>query len=252
MKQHRMQAAMSGGTHRDAALPGRLAQRAALAGVAASAIAMLGACGGSDGGGSVISMPVPTPGITASPTATPTSTFQTAEYNRSTGPSQHGAITAWSMGATGKGIIIGIVDSGIDTTNPEFSGRIAPASTDVAGQRGLNNADSDHGTAVALVAAAARNNVGIMGIAYNATIAAFRADTAGSCATSADCSFANTDIAAGVNAAIAAEARVINLSLGGRAPGSSVTAAIARASASGVVVVDRPRWRCATSWAHGA
>jgi hypothetical protein len=66
--------------------------------------------------------------------------------------------------------------SGLDTTTNEFTGRVA-ASTDVAGSRGLINADSDHGTAVAMVAAAARNNNGVMGIAYGATIAAFRADT---------------------------------------------------------------------------
>jgi hypothetical protein len=55
---------------------------------------------------------------------------------------------------------------------------------------------------VALVAAAARNNSGIMGIAYGATIAAFRADSAGSCASSGGCTFNDTDIAAGINAAI--------------------------------------------------
>jgi subtilisin family serine protease len=81
------------------------------------------------------------------------------------------------MGATGTGVTIGIVDSGLDTTTNEFTGRVSAASTDVAGSRGLANADSDHGTAVAMVAAAARNNNGVMGIAYGATIAAFRADT---------------------------------------------------------------------------
>lgn len=227
---------------RDAALPGSLAQRVALAGVAVSALALLAACGG-DGGGGVSSTPAPTASATATatptptPTVTPTSTFQTAEYNRSTGPSQHGAITAWAQGATGTGITIGIVDSGIDTSNTEFSGRIASASADVAGSRGLTNADSDHGTAVALIAAAARNNAGIVGIAYGATVAAFRADTAGTCATSSGCVFSDTNIAAGVNAAITAGAKVINLSLGGGAPSSSVTTAIARAATAGIVVI---------------
>jgi hypothetical protein len=94
-----------------------------------------------------------------------------------------------------------------------------------------------HGTAVALVAAAARNNVGIMGMAYGANVAAFRADTAGTCATLAGCSFADQDIAGGINAAIAAGAKVINLSLGGGTPTSVVTTAIARAANAGVVVV---------------
>ncbi|WP_343613866.1 S8 family peptidase [Novosphingobium sp.] len=232
----------------DAALPGSLIQRLALGGVALSAIALLAACG-SDGGGGVSSNPAPSstptptpttsasPTPTATPTTTPTSTFITAEYNRSTGPSQHGAITAWTMGATGAGVTIGIVDSGIDTSNPEFSGRISAASTDVAGTRGLINSDSDHGTMVALVAAAARNNSGIMGIAYGATIAAFRADSAGSCASSGGCTFNDTDIATGINAAITAGAKVVNISLGGGAPSSAVTSAISRAASAGVVVV---------------
>jgi hypothetical protein len=141
------------------------------------------------------------------------------------------------MGATGAGVTIGIVDSGIDTSNPEFSGRISAASTDVAGTRGLINSDSDHGTMVALVAAAARNNSGIMGIAYGATIAAFRADSAGSCASSGGCTFNDTDIATGINAAITAGAKVVNISLGGGAPSSAVTSAISRAASAGVVVV---------------
>lgn len=236
MKQHRDEA-------QDATLPGATGQRIALGGVAISALAMLAACGGSDGG--VTSTPAPTASPTATsstsasptPTATATSSFQTAEYYRSTGPAQHGAITAWSMGATGAGVTIGIVDSGLDTTTNEFTGRLSSASADVAGSRGISNADSDHGTAVAMVAAAARNNNGVMGIAYGATIAAFRADTPGSCASSTGCSFADTDIATGVNAAITAGAKVINLSLGGSAPGATMIAAIARAAGAGVVVV---------------
>ncbi|WP_206237872.1 S8 family peptidase [Novosphingobium terrae] len=232
----------------DAALPGSMVQRIALCGVALSALALLAACG-SDGGSGVSSTPAPSstptptpttsasPTPTATPTTTPTSTFMTAEYNRSTGPSQHGAITAWSMGATGAGVTIGIVDSGLDTTNPEFTGRISSASADVAGSRGLINADSDHGTMVALVAAAARNNSGIMGMAYGATVAAFRADTAGSCASSGGCTFSDTDIASGVNAAINAGAKVINLSLGGGTPSSAVTTAISRAASAGIVVI---------------
>jgi subtilisin family serine protease len=56
-----------------------------------------------------------------------------------------------------------------------------------------------------------------MGIAYGATIAAFRADSAGSCASSGGCTFNDTDIAAGINAAINAGAKVVNISLGGGA-----------------------------------
>jgi hypothetical protein len=147
------------------------------------------------------------------------------------------------MGATGSKITIGIVDSGIDTTSPEFAGRIATASRDVASNRTLTNADDDHGTNVAMVAAAARDNTGILGIAWNAIIAMFRADKPGSCATydanvpDSGCSFYDSDIASGVNAAVAAGAKVINLSLGGSAPTATLRTAVANATAAGVVIV---------------
>ena len=45
-----------------------------------------------------------------------------------------GAITAWQQGSTGQGVKIAIVDSGINPALAEFSGRIDPASRDVAGR----------------------------------------------------------------------------------------------------------------------
>lgn len=185
--------------------------------------------------------PVPTPTPTPAPTPTPTPTnFITSEYNRSDGPAYHGAITAWQQGATGKGVTLAIVDTGIDTANTEFAGRISSASADVAGTRGLVGED-DHGTQVALVAAAARNNSGVMGIAFDATIQILRADTPGSCTdTTSDepgCSFSDSNIALGVDRAVSAGARVINLSLGGSAPDATLRDAIVRAASAGVVVI---------------
>ncbi|MFM5954394.1 MAG: S8 family peptidase [Novosphingobium sp.] len=212
-------------------------------GAALLSLALVAGCGG--GGGSVGSTPAPTPlpTPTPSPTATPSSAFLTAEYNRSTGPSQHGVLAAWTQGYNGSGVTIGIVDSGIDTASPEFTGRIADSSKDVAGNRGLSNADSDHGTNVAMVAAAARDNTGIVGIAYNSTIAMYRADSPGSCATAdptkpdSGCTFFDSAIASGINSAVAGGAKVINLSLGGSAPNSQLRAAITNAANNGVVVV---------------
>ncbi|WP_423140893.1 S8 family peptidase [Parablastomonas sp. CN1-191] len=137
---------------------------------------------------------------------------------------------------------IGVVDSGIDSDSPEFAGRLSSASRDVAGSRGVDNPDSDHGTNVAMIAAAARDNTGILGIAFGAQVAMFRADSPGSCTTpnkdgKNECTFGDTAIAAGVNAAIDAGAKVINLSLGGSSPGSILRAAVSRAASAGVVVI---------------
>jgi subtilisin family serine protease len=176
------------------------------------------------------------------PTPISAASFDTPEYRRSTGPSFHNAATAWAQGYSGQGRIIGIVDTGIDTTNPEFSGRIDPSSGDVAGNRGIQ-AEDDHGTYVAMVAAAARDNSGVMGIAWQSNVLVARADTPGSCAAgsgssaNSGCSFSDSAIAAGIDRAAQARADVINLSLGGPSAGPAVRAAIGRAAAADVVVV---------------
>lgn len=185
--------------------------------------------------------PSPTPSPTPTPTPTPTPIdFVTTEYFRSDGPSFHNAVSAWQKGATGQDITLAIIDTGIDTSNSEFSRRISTASADVAGNRGINPED-DHGTQVALIAAGARNNSGIVGIAYQATIQALRADTPGSCANASgedgSCKFNDLDIANGVDRAVSAGARVINLSLGGPAPTTGLQEAIGRAASAGVAII---------------
>lgn len=218
---------------------------------ALGSLALVAGCGGG-GGGSVASTPTPAPTPTPTPTPAPTPTptvtptpiasFQTSEYNRSNGAVQHGAISAWAAGYSGQGVTIGIVDTGIDTTSHEFTGRIASQSADVAGSRGVQ-AEDDHGTNVALVATAARDNTGVVGIAFNATIAMFRADKPGSCATydpnvkDSGCDFLDSDITKGIDGAVAAGAKVINLSLGGSAPNAALRSAVSRATSAGVVVV---------------
>ncbi|MCX7283059.1 MAG: S8 family serine peptidase, partial [Novosphingobium sp.] len=149
----------------------------------------------------------------------------------------HGAITAWQAGASGSGTTIAVIDSGIDTENTEFSGRIAASSRDVVGSRPLANPDDNHGTQVSLVAAAGRNSSGIVGIAWNATLQMLRADTPGSCSASDGCTFADSAIASGINAAVSAGAKVINMSLGGDPANAALRSAITRAAASGAVIV---------------
>lgn len=209
---------------------------------AGAAIFALAGCGGGGGVNSTPTpAPTPSPTPTVTPTPSPTSTnFITAEYQTSDGPAFHNTLTAWQSGATGKNVTLAIVDTGIDANNTEFAGRISVASADVAGNR-TYQAQDDHGTQVALVAAAARNNSGIMGIAFEATIQALRADAPGTCASTIGpnpgCNFLDVDIADGVNRAVSAGARVINLSLGGDAPNNTLLTAITQAAAAGVVVV---------------
>ena len=162
--------------------------------------------------------------------------YDTAEYRASTYAVAADAITAYNAGATGKGVKIGIVDSGINPNLAEFAGRIDPASGDVAGNRGISD-EGGHGTAVSAVAAAGRNNSNTLGVAFEATIVNERADDPGSCASSDGCAFYDNAIADGVDAARLAGVKVINLSLGGSPPGPDLIAAMQRAVNAGIILV---------------
>jgi hypothetical protein len=108
--------------------------------------------------------------------------------------------------------------------------------------RGFDATD-DHGTNVAMVAAAARDGIGILGVAWEATIMALRADTPGSCVSDGqtiedmDCAFDDNAILRAVDHAMINGAKVINLSLGGGTPNTQLRNAIASAVALGAVVV---------------
>lgn len=206
----------------------------------ASALALaLAGCGGG-GGVTVPTIPAPpavtppAPAPTPTPTPTPTSSFNTAEYRRSAAAAVQ-AVAAYDRGASGQGITVAVIDSGVNPALAEFAGRIAVASRDVAGSRPLSD-ERGHGTSVTAVALAARNNSGIHGLAPQATLLALRADTPGSC-DDAGCSYASPAIAAGFDAALAGGARVINVSLGGTATSAGLRAAAARVSSAGVVLV---------------
>ena len=198
----------------------------------------LAACGGGGDTG-VTTTPAPNTSTTpTTPTTTPTPTinYDTAEYRRSNGASYIKAISAWDKGSTGKGITVGIIDTGIDTSSAEFTGRIHSNSLDTVGSRGIKDTDG-HGTSVAGVLAAARNDTKIMGVAFDSTLFIARADTAGSCSATDGCSFDDRNIAAGMNAAIANGAKVINLSLGGDGISNTLRTALQSAARAGAVVV---------------
>lgn len=160
------------------------------------------------------------------------------EYNSSNSVTSSKALTAYLAGATGRGIKVGIVDTGINPALPEFAGRIDLVnSRDVTtGNRALGDSDG-HGTAIAGVIAAAKNDSQIHGVAFDATIVALRTDAPGTCATTDGCDFFDSAIAAGIDAATNAQVKVINLSLGGSPPNQAVLNAMQRAVNAGIVLV---------------
>lgn len=217
-----------------------------LLGIAALSLAGCGGGGGARPSPTPAPPPAPTPVPTPTPTPTPTppsGIFNTAETRRSDGVNFHGAITAYQAGATGQGVLAGVIDDGIDEDSPEFAGRISSLSADVAGSRGING-EGSHGTNVAQVLLGGKNDAGTFGIAFNANLLVLRADRPGSCATEdpdddeSGCRFGESAIAAGLDRAVTAGARVVNISLGGEdAPGATLRAAVARATAAGIIVI---------------
>ncbi len=150
------------------------------------------------------------------------------------GPSGANVQVAWQNGATGAGITVGVIDDGIDPNHPEFVGRVSPDSVDIFGFRDqLTTANETHGSAVASIIAGNYNNSQTVGLAFDATILAIRADDSSGAGT-----FLESTLTDAVDYATAHGARVVNLSLGSTSPTSSqLRNAIQRATAAGVILV---------------
>jgi hypothetical protein len=132
---------------------------------------------------------------------------------------------------------IAVVDSGINPALSEFAGRIDPASQDISGGTSAVLDREGHGTQVSGVAAAARDNSGVMGVAFDATIISLNTADAATCSSSGGCSHYDTDIARAVDVARENGAKVINISLGGPSIEGVLLQALTRAAEAGIVVV---------------
>src|SRR6202008_4544081 len=83
-----------------------------------------------------------------------------------------GVSAAWTRTTGAASVVVAVLDSGIDATNPEFAGRIVPGFNALTGEADTasNFAPTDdgagHGTHVSgTIAAAGDNATGIVGIA---------------------------------------------------------------------------------------
>ncbi|MBX9616010.1 MAG: S8 family serine peptidase [Caulobacteraceae bacterium] len=81
-----------------------------------------------------------------------------------------GAGAAHDRGYTGAGVTVGVIDSGLDATHPEFRGRIA-YSVDGATGEPVTEDPGEHGTHVSGIIAAARDGRGTQGVAFGARLA---------------------------------------------------------------------------------
>lgn len=210
--------------------------------VLALALAACGGGGAGGGGGGVQPIPAPPPPPPPPPAPVPpppppgNPLFDTFEYQNSAAAARANAIAAYDKGATGKGVTAAIVDDSFAPNIPAFAGRIHPASGDVVAGRSLDG-EHHHGTAVVSILGAAKDDSGIHGVAFDATLLMLRTDTPGTCtATSPTCQFNQADIAKAFDLAVQNGARVINISMALFLE-PVLVAAIDRATAAGVVVV---------------
>lgn len=142
------------------------------------------------------------------------------------------APAAW-LTATGTGVVVAVVDSG-SGPHPDLDANLLPGTDLRTGSGGPDGSDVGtigHGTHVAgTIAAVAGNGIGIAGVAPGAKILPLRILGPEGAGTT-------RDLAIAITAAVAAGARIVNLSLGSLNEDARVTSAIADATARNVLVV---------------
>lgn len=196
---------------------------------------------------------VPTPTAPdAGPTETPGTTADAADVgggdactpgtptlvaDRPTALAQLGADGAWQL-ATGAGVTVAVVDSGVAAGNVHLTGAVVPGIDLVGGTDGRVDVDA-HGTAVAgVVAARPVSGSGLVGLAPDATILPVRVYVDRS-EESVEAGLGPRDdrLAEGIRAAADAGAQVINVSLSSPVDDPALADAVGYATGRGALVV---------------
>ncbi|HEU5134527.1 MAG TPA: S8 family serine peptidase [Steroidobacteraceae bacterium] len=134
----------------------------------------------------------------------------------------------------GAGIRVAIIDTGVDTRHPDLAGRTQLTRNYIDADEAAFRGDR-HGTQVAgLIAASANNGIGIVGVAPDVKLLAYKACWQVSANTSGRCN--SFTIAQALADALNARAQVINLSLVGPSD-PLLEALIDKATSAGVIVV---------------
>ena len=138
------------------------------------------------------------------------------------------ATAAWDV-TTGSAVPVAIIDSGADLTHPDLAARLTAGWNFLSGTSATQD-DQGHGTAVAGVIGAVTNNLaGIAGVTWNNPIMPLLVvDSTGY----ADYS----TIASAITYAADHGARIINISIGGTSPSSTLQNAVNYAWGKGAVI----------------
>lgn len=142
---------------------------------------------------------------------------------------------AWNYTTGSSDVIVAIIDTGVDTDHRDLSNKISPLSYNSnSNQVGIEYVEDDqgHGTGVAGLIAATRNNgFGIAGIAENVTLLVIKANLP------TEGKFSDAAVIDGIYYAVDNGADVINLSLGSYYLNPLMREAVKYADAHGVIVV---------------
>jgi subtilisin family serine protease len=177
--------------------------------------------------------------LTVALTGSPAGASNDPDFTKQWALDRIGASPAWAS-ATGAGVRIGIVDTGVDLTHEDLAGKVV-AHTSCVGSGGAQarcagsaQDDQGHGTHVSGIAAARRDNgLGIAGVAPDAELVVAKALSAAGAGSEGD-------IVAGIKWVVDNGAKVVNLSLGD--PNFIFTSLLGTSMKEGIDY----------AWAHGA
>lgn len=135
---------------------------------------------------------------------------------------------AWFF-STGKGVNVGVVDTGIDYTHPDLSPLYKGGYNAIDASKPPLD-DQGHGTHVAGIIAAVKDGKGVVGVAPEVNLYSIKVlDSNGSGKFSW--------IVAGIEWAVKNGIKVINMSLGSRYPSDAIKAAVEAAYKAGLIIV---------------
>ncbi|NDJ21966.1 S8 family serine peptidase [Nostoc sp. B(2019)] len=157
----------------------------------------------------------------------------------------------WAQGYTGQGVVVAVIDTGVDYNHEDLKNNIWTNTKEIAGNSidddgngyiddvyGWNFANNNnniqdnngHGTHISGTIAGENNNYGVTGIAYDAKIMPVKV-------LNESGSGSSTSVANGIYYAVDNGADVINLSLGSNYSNRTLKSAVEYASSKGVIVV---------------
>lgn len=151
-------------------------------------------------------------------------------YSKQWGLSQVNAPQAWGR-STGAGIVIAVIDTGVDLNHPDLAGKILPGRDVVNGDNDPQD-DVGHGTHVAGIAAAMTDNgAGVAGMGWDTLILPVKVLASDGFGT-------DVDAAQGIVWAVDNGANIVNMSLGGEDYSAALRTATDYAFAHGALVVS--------------